>query len=237
MNFDTWEPVYDAICADMGYDRTADEHARDRLAALVDGAGTLSVDSVAFQGKTVAVAAPGPGLEDALDAVAAADVVLAAGTAADRLLEVGRAVDWIVTDLDGHAGRVGEFTREGCRVAVHAHGDNVALLEEYVPTYDLEAVLPTTQAAPVGPVRNFGGFTDGDRAAFFADALEAETLTFPGWDLADESVGAEKRRKLRWAARLLAWLERRRDAHFAVLDGLREDLDLAAIPGMGADPS
>jgi len=237
MNFDTWEPVYDAICADMGYDRAADEHARDRLAALVNGATTCSVDPAAFEGQTVAVAAPGPGLADALDAVAAADVVLAAGTAADRLLEAGRPVDWIVTDLDGHPGRVGEFTRDGCRVAVHAHGDNVALLERHVPTYDLAAVLPTTQAAPVGPVRNFGGFTDGDRAAFFADALGAEALTFPGWDLADPSVGAEKRRKLRWAARLLAWLERRRDARFAVLDGLREDLDLSAIPGMGEGPS
>jgi len=237
MNFDTWEPVYETICADMGYDRAADEHARDRLAALVDGAATSSVDPAAFEGQTVAVAAPGPGLEDALAAVAAADVVLAAGTAADRLLEAGRPVDWIVTDLDGHPGRVGEFTRDGCPVAVHAHGDNVALLETHVPSYDLEAVLPTTQAAPVGPVRNFGGFTDGDRAAFFADALGAETLTFPGWDLADERVGAEKRRKLRWAARLLAWLERRRDTRFAVLDGLRDDLDLAAIPGMGEGPS
>ena len=62
MNFDTWEPVYEAICADMGYDRTADERARDRLADLVAGTATLDVDPARFDGLTVAIAAPGPTL-------------------------------------------------------------------------------------------------------------------------------------------------------------------------------
>lgn len=231
MHFDTWEPVYEAICADMGYDRTADELARDRLANLVAGAGTLEVDSRGLAGLTVAVAAPGPSLEADLAAVRAADVVLAAGTAADRLLDGGFPVDWVVTDLDGHPGRVREFTRDGRSVAVHAHGDNRDLLEAHVPSYELTAVLPTTQAAPVGPVRNVGGFTDGDRAAFLADAMGAGALTFPGWDLGDETVDADKARKLDWATRLLAWLEDRRGDRFGVLDGHRAGIDLPPIPG------
>jgi uncharacterized Rossmann fold enzyme len=230
MDFDTWEPVYTAILADMGYDRTGDERARDRLASFVGDRPTAAPPADAVSELTVAVAAPGPTLSASIDRVEAADAVFAAGTAADQLLERGLDPDWIVTDLDGHPERVPAFTRRDATVAVHAHGDNVGLIESVVPECNLSSVLPTTQAAPVGPVRNVGGFTDGDRAAFLADALGAARLTFPGWDLEDPTVGPEKRAKLRWAARLLYWLERRRGERFAVLDGVRDALDTSAIP-------
>lgn len=232
MKFATWKPVYEAICADMGYDRAADERARDRLADLVASSQTARPGSTAFDGQTVAIAAPGPSLVAELATVRAADSVVAAGVAADRLLDRGIDVGWIVTDLDGHVDRVPSFTEQGSTVAIHAHGDNQDLLEATVPDCDLAHVLPTTQAEPVGPVRNFGGFTDGDRAAFLADALDADRLTFPGWDLADPDVGPMKRAKLDWAARLLGWLERRRGERFEPLDCVRSDLDLSAIPGL-----
>lgn len=232
MEFATWEPVYEAIRADMGYDRAADEGARDRLADLVGHGPTADFDEDDFSGEAVAVAAPGPPLERDLDAARAADRLVAAGVAADRLLSAGVEPDWVVTDLDGHPDSVPNLTRSGPTVAVQAHGDNVDLLEAVVPDCNLGAVLPTTQVAPVGPVRNVGGFTDGDRAAFLADALGARCLTFPGWDLSDRGVRPAKRRKLDWAMRLLAWLERRRGERYAVLDGHRADLDLSAIPGL-----
>jgi uncharacterized Rossmann fold enzyme len=125
---------------------------------------------------------------------------------------------------------VRELTAEGTPVAVHAHGDNIPEVREYVPGFDHAAVLPTTQAAPAGPVHNVGGFTDGDRAAFLADHLDAGHLVFPGWDFDDLGVGAEKRAKLRWAERLLRWLELIRDEHFAVLDGRRDDVDTDPLP-------
>jgi hypothetical protein len=107
-------------------------------------------------------------------------------------------------------------------VAAHAHGDNVPAVREWVPRFSLDAVIPTTQAAPAPPVENFGGFTDGDRAAFLADHLGAASLRFVGWEFDDPAVGAMKAKKLRWAARLLTWLESRRDERFDVLDGHRE---------------
>jgi uncharacterized Rossmann fold enzyme len=232
MDFATWKPVYAAILADMGYDRSDDERARDRLADIVRGEPTVDPAGVPFSELTVAVAAPGPSLETTVETVEAADVVVAAGTAADRLIETGVGPDWIVTDLDGHPDRVQAFTSGNATVAVHAHGDNLDLVERVVPDCAFESLLPTTQAAPVGPVRNFGGYTDGDRAAFLADELGARRLTFPGWDFDDADVDAEKRAKLRWAARLLAWLEARRDERFDVLDGVRGRLDTSAIPGL-----
>jgi uncharacterized Rossmann fold enzyme len=133
------------------------------------------------------------------------------------------------------------LTREGVTVAAHAHGDNVPAVREWLPRFADEWTLATTQAAPVGPVANVGGFTDGDRAAFLADHAGAGELTFPGWNFDDPAVGPMKARKLDWAARLLRWLERRRGERFAVLDGRREAADavLGEIldDGLDAGPS
>jgi len=223
VEFVEWEPVYEAVLADMGFDRAGDERARDRLAALTS---PFEHDRLpAFAGATVAVAGAGPSLPAEVDRAAAADVVVAASTAADVLREAGVALDLVTTDLDKHAETVRTLTREGTPVAVHAHGDNLPLVEEWVPQCDGEWLLPTTQAAPVGPVENFGGFTDGDRAAFLADHFGAGRFVWPGWDLDDPDVSGVKRAKLDWAERLLHWLETRRGERFPVLDGRRDGIE------------
>jgi uncharacterized Rossmann fold enzyme len=224
VEFRDWEPVYERLLADFGFHREADERARDRLAALSEPFDLGRLDS---EGAAVAVAGAGPSLstDRGRDLARGADLVFAASTAADTLRGAGIDVDCMVTDLDKNPETARAFTRAGVPVAVHAHGDNVPEIERWVPAFDAAAVLPTTQAAPRGPVRNFGGFTDGDRAAFLADHLGAERLRFPGWDFDDPSVGPAKARKLAWAERLLAWLERRRGEQFAVLAGRRTALD------------
>lgn len=243
MNFDEWEPVYVRILSEFGYDRHGDERARDVLGelfvALTSGEGHTrgtpaegpselvgtTLARLDFEGETVAVAGAAPRLEDDLALVEGAGRVVAASDAARRLRRAGYAVDCMVTDLDKTPETARELTAEGTPVFVHAHGDNVPAVREHLPTFDVAAVVPTTQAAPAGPVRNFGGFTDGDRGAFLADELGAARLVFPGWSFDDSSVGPEKRHKLEWAARLLRWLERRRDEQFDVLDGRRDALD------------
>ena len=228
MDFETWEPVYETILDDFGYPQTGDERARDRLADLVTPFEVDRLDHV--EGTTVAVAGAGPSLPRELDRARRADAVFAASSAADTLRVYGIEIDLMTTDLDKNPETARALTHEGVPVAVHAHGDNLPAVEEHVPEMDPEEVLATTQAAPVGPVYNFGGFTDGDRGAFLADHLGAEKLVFPGWDFEDPSVGSEKRHKLRWAERLLAWLERRREERFDVLDGRRDEIDLGFVP-------
>jgi uncharacterized Rossmann fold enzyme len=228
MQFTTWRPVYEAILADFAYDRGADERARAECATLATPLDLARLAAVA--GAPVAVAGAGPSLPSEVERAAAASFVVAASTAADVLADHGVEVDLLVTDLDKNAATARRLTRAGVPVALHAHGDNVALVREHVPEMADEAVLPTTQAAPVGPVRNFGGFTDGDRGAFLADHLGAGRLAFPGWDFDDPSVGPSKARKLRWAERLLYWLERRRDERFDVLDGRRAAIDTSVLP-------
>jgi uncharacterized Rossmann fold enzyme len=230
MNFETWEPVYEAILADFGFDRGADERARGLLADLLAGRETCDPRALDASGRTVAIAGAAPSLQSEVDVARSADLVFAVSTAADVLQERGVGVDCMVTDLDKNPGTVETLTAEGVPVAVHAHGDNVSAIRETVPDLAADAVVPTTQAAPKGGVRNFGGFTDGDRAAFLADYLGAARLTFPGWELDDPTVGDVKARKLRWAGRLLYWLERRRGERFGPLEGRRDRLDTTHIP-------
>ena len=230
MEFRTWEPVYEDILADFGFPRAADERARDLLADLVAGGNTLTPGALDFSGERVAIVGAAPSLVDETPRARGADAVVAASDAASVLREDGVAVDCMVTDLDERGDIARTLTREGTPVAAHAHGDNEDALRERVPDLAVEAVLPTTQAAPVGPVHSPGGFTDGDRAAFLADERGAAELVFVGWDLDDPDVGALKRRKLVWAERLLRWLERRRDERFAVLDGRRDGIDESTLP-------
>jgi uncharacterized Rossmann fold enzyme len=223
MNYAAWSPVYERILGDFGFDPEADERARNRLAANVDPFDERRLDRI--DGATVAVVGAGPSLADEVGVAAGAEVVIAASAAAETLAQAGVGVDLMVTDLDKTPDTARRLTHEGVPVAVHAHGDNRDAIEEWVPRLADEHVLPTTQAEPRGPVVNHGGFTDGDRAAFFADAFGADSLRFPGWDFDDPSVSPAKRRKLSWAERLLCWLERRRDDRFAVLDGRRGGID------------
>jgi uncharacterized Rossmann fold enzyme len=65
----------------------------------------------------------------------------------------------------------------------------------------------------VGDLLNFGGFTDGDRAACIFAGLGANELDLLGFDMANpsEKEGRDpetKRRKLVWADRILQELRR-----------------------------
>lgn len=225
-----WRQIYELIVADFGFDPSADRAARDALATLA-GPRALAFDELPnLAGRTAAVVAPAPGLASAIDAVDETHTIIAASSAAATLAAAGVRVDIIVTDLDGTPETAADLSERGTPVAIHGHGDNRSLLREWVPAITPEQRFPTTQVRPIERVANVGGFTDGDRAAFLATALGAERVVFHGWDFDDPTVGVGKRRKLRWAERLLAWLESRRGDRFAVLDGRREEIDLSGLP-------
>ncbi|XVH31678.1 6-hydroxymethylpterin diphosphokinase MptE-like protein [Haloferacaceae archaeon DSL9] len=223
MNFETWEPVYEAILADFGFDRAADERARDVAATHAEPFAHSLADL--FEGERVTVVGAAPSLADDLCRLDPDTVVVAASSAADVLADAGIAVDCMVTDLDKNPETGRALTESGVPVAAHAHGDNVPALETWLPRYDGPSTLVTTQAEPVENVVNYGGFTDGDRAAFLADSFGADAFCFVGWEFDDPTVDPLKAQKLRWAERLLRWLERRRGERFSVLDGRRAEIE------------
>ena len=224
MSWDEWEPIYQAIRADFGYDQAADEHGRDRFLAH-DGDWAAIEQFPDFTGKAVAIVGGSTLNDEDHTVIHSADTVVAAGEIVEEMNNNGILPDMLVTDLDTTSAIPRDLSCAGVPVAIHAHGDNISQLDAVLPLVTPEWVLPTTQVKPVGPVVNTGGFTDGDRAAFLADALGAETLVFPGWDFDDASVTPTKQRKLQWAERLVFWLEHYRGDRFTVLDGRRAAIE------------
>lgn len=216
-----WEPIYAAILADFGFDRGADERARDVLTAITE---PFAIDRLDCAGARVAIVAGAALDAAAIRRLSAYDHLVATGDALARLEAASLPVRLVVTDLDSDPPRVCARTHRGGIVAVHAHGDNIDRLDAWVTRMERRHVLATTQAAPMDSAVNVGGFTDGDRAAYLAHALDADSLDLVGWDLGDTTVGSVKRRKLDWAARLLTHLETHRDERYAALDGHRRPL-------------
>jgi uncharacterized Rossmann fold enzyme len=161
-----------------------------------------------FKGREAVVAGNAPTLEEDLGGVS--HPLIAADEATSVLRKAGIAPDLIVTDLDGNVEDQIAANADGAVAVIHAHGDNIPLIEKWVPRFT-GRVIATTQSRPFGRVYNFGGFTDGDRAAFLADHLGATSLLLLGFDFENPSPKDQdretKKRKLDWAFILIQSLD------------------------------
>lgn len=199
MEFDEWEPYYQEILEYFGIRQEEDEEAA-RILASVLARDDCQLLSTRCRGKIVTVCGNAPCLSRELDGIEGC--VFAADAASEVLWRSGIRPDAVFTDLDGATDNYLAMNREGTVMVIHAHGDNIPLLLYWVPLFS-GPVVGTTQARPFPPLHNFGGFSDGDRAAFAADSLGAEGIIFVGFDLDDQQVDPMKRGKLQWARRLL----------------------------------
>jgi len=199
MEFDEWEPYYLEILEHFGITREEDEKAARILASLLTK-DDCQLLSALCRGETVTVCGNAPCLPLELDRIEGC--IFAADAASEVLRNSGIRPDAVFTDLDGATDDYLAMNNEGTIMVIHAHGDNIPHLLHWVPLF-YGPVVGTTQARPFPPLHNFGGFSDGDRAAFAADALQAEQICFVGFDLDDRDVEPMKRGKLQWARRLL----------------------------------
>ena len=204
MNFKEWEPHYREILDYFGFSREDDEAAARMLASLVTRDDRVALSTLC-RGNDVTVCGNAPCLKSELKTIPGSSVVFAADAAADVLLINGIRPAAVFTDLDGASDCLLDMNAAGTIVVVHAHGDNIPLLKHWVPKFT-GPIVATTQSVPLPHVHNFGGFSDGDRAVFTADALGARSITILGFDLDDTSVDPVKRGKLMWAKKLLALL-------------------------------
>ncbi len=231
MRWDQWEPFYLRIVREMGYSVEEDRRAAQVLRALLlEGDDyILKEELAAVVGRKVYVFGAGPSLEDALKQFDFSDgTLIAADGATSALLDAGLVPDVIVTDLDGRVPDLRIANDRGAFMAIHAHGDNIDKLAAYVPLFS--RILGTCQTEPLDIVYNFGGFTDGDRAAFLAEALGAREITLIGFDFG-ETVGRwskpslrehspvwdSKRKKFEFAKELLEWLKENGKAEVSYL--------------------
>ncbi|QSZ67011.1 DUF115 domain-containing protein [Methanofollis aquaemaris] len=202
MKFEEWEPLYEEILAYFAFEREGDEEAARILADLLPRDDLPALRAL-IEGKTVTVCGNAPCLPDEIETIEG--TVLAADAAAEVLFGRGVRPDAVFTDLDGATDVLLDMNEAGTVVVVHAHGDNIPLVRHWTPRF-AGPVVGTTQAAPFGRIHNFGGFSDGDRAAFAAHDLGATVVHLVGFDLDDPDVDPVKRGKLAWARRLLALL-------------------------------
>lgn len=204
MEFELWEPIYLDILKDMGFSREKDEHAAIFLSRMLDPAKTadVSVLEKLIAGKSVLVCGNAPCLGDELDSTdTSAYVIIAADGATAVLVDRGIVPDVIVTDLDGDVEKEIVANEQGAIIVVHAHGDNIDKLENYVPL--LKNAIGSTQSVPLENVYNFGGFSDGDRCVFLAKEFGASEVKLLGFDFDDDDVTSIKKKKLTWAKRLI----------------------------------
>lgn len=203
MEFRQWEPIYEEILHDFGWSREKDEEAARQLAGLISGkALDMSILKGKLEGKDVLVCGNALTLSNDLEAIDAGKyVVIAADGATSTLLEKGIIPDIIVTDLDGYIPDEIEANQKGAIMVVHAHGDNMKRLEV---VKNMVGIIGTTQAAPIpGMVYNFGGLSDGDRCVFLASEFGAGSIILAGFDLGDKKVTEIKKKKLKWAKKLI----------------------------------
>ena len=228
VKFNEWEPIYTEILAYFSFDRAADEKAARILSSLTSSYNTkdalLKAQASIEQADEVIVCGNAPNLIDDWHRIQKNSqliqegenkeklkhtVVIAADGAALVLYAHGIVPDIIVTDLDGIDDTALSLNEMGTILVIHAHGDNIPLLLSFVPRCT-GPIICTTQAKPFGHIYNFGGFSDGDRAVFFAHALRAPRVTprvtLCGFDLDDREVTPIKHGKLMWARKLLKML-------------------------------
>jgi len=192
MDMDMWLKLYNEILKDFGFSREEDEKAAGLLWKL--GKCKLMDKSMLefIRGKDVAViggAYEGEGV--------VGDIKITAGKAVYR---IDFTPDIHVTDMEEDDDILVELEKRGCILVLHAHGDNIARIISAVPK--LRSFVGTTQSMPFNRIYNFGGFTDGDRAALIAKRFGARRINLYGFDFerADNPV---KMKKLRWAKRIL----------------------------------
>ncbi len=205
MDFEKWEPIYEEILEDFGWQRERDEEAARSLSKLLEGKTTsLNIIKNLIEGKDVLVCGNSLGLSNDLEKLDVKKyVIIAADGSTSTLLEKCLVPDIIVTDLDGYVKDEIEAARKGALMVVHAHGDN---MDKLSVVNRLKKVIGTTQSAPLFNVYNFGGLSDGDRCVFLASEFGAKSITLAGFYFEDEKVTEIKKKKLKWARKLIGMI-------------------------------
>jgi len=212
MQFPEWESTYLSILSDMGFDRDSDENSARMLKAVTLNSD-LVLDDMFYDiiGDTVTVIGNGKNLESDIEKRGIEGTIISSGSAVERVTRLGIMPDIIVTDMDGEILSQIDANGKGAITVLHAHGDNADKIQRYAPEFKGRVVL-TTQSTPDNILSNYGGFTDGDRAACLAKHFGAKNIRLTGFDFEDpfpkEGTDPEiKRKKLVWAKKIIFGLE------------------------------
>ena len=234
MDFNEWEGWYKEILETLGFLRDDDEKTAELLDKILDEKGCLTIEQFFDEmmekkdtSKFIVVGA-GPSIKKHIKYIKENYdlndyLIVSADGATTAMLEDDLVPDIVATDLDGKMEDLLAANSLGSYFVIHAHGNNEELIDNWTTKFD--KILGTTQSVPIGHLYNFGGFTDGDRAMFFAIALGCEEMVLAGMDFgttvtkysrpniegATGPADEIKTKKLIFAERLLAWIKENTD--------------------------
>lgn len=236
MDFNEWEGWYKEILETLGFSRDDDEKTAELLDKILDEKGCLTIEQFfdEMMGKKdtskFIVVGAGPSIKKHIKYVKENYdlndyLIVSADGATTAMLEDDLVPDIVATDLDGKMEDLLAANSLGSYFVIHAHGNNEELIDNWTTKFD--KILGTTQSVPIGHLYNFGGFTDGDRAMFFAIALGCEEMVLAGMDFgttvtkysrpniegATGPADEIKTKKLIFAERLLAWIKENTDVN------------------------
>jgi uncharacterized Rossmann fold enzyme len=237
MEWSEWRPIYLDIVQRLELDSVMDRKATALLTRIlkdIDSRPLLDKLSESIEGKDVVVCGAGPSLEQHVKSLKTRDrftdfVVVAADGAVSVLLEQNVRCDIVATDLDGDIEHLMEMKRRGAILIIHAHGDNMEVVESVVP--ELGDVLGSTQVEPTHRAFLWGGFTDGDRACHIVSEYRPESVVLAGMDFGNLvgrwskpgydnhfTAGWRKRIKLEIAEELISRLSERTGIEYVFLN-------------------
>lgn len=220
MTLNGWQKKYQEILNEFGYDRSEEIRSANILNSLLKTRFDLNILGKKIKNKTVFVVGAGPSLGLSLQYIKKFRnfTKIVADGATQVLIENKIIPDIVVTDLDGNMEYLKKASDLKSIMIVHAHGDNINRLPHAV---SFKYCLGTTEDKSFGKIRNFGGFTDGDRCVFLANHFGASKIILIGMDFGthigkysktgtyDKSL---KLKKLRKGKLLLEWLATKSNA-------------------------
>jgi len=213
MFYKDWKPFYEKIVNDLKLNFEKDKDAAFLLDTIISKKKIISIKRLEklIKNKEIIVFGAGHTLEKSIlkhKKSIEKKVKISADGATSALLKHNIIPDIIVTDLDGKISDLLYANNKGAIVIIHAHGDNIEKIKNYVKNFEGE-IFGTTQIDPTSfkKLYNFGGFTDGDRAVFLANHFKAKKIFLTGFNF-DENIGeysfpdkkdkTMKLKKLKW---------------------------------------
>lgn len=208
MEWKEWETIYKEIARDFGYNISRDEEAAKialSLAVEKDMAEKEDLRRI-IEDKVVVICGAAISKE-MLSSIEGS--IISADETTSFLLKHEILPHIITTDLDGNIHDIIKANDMGSIVIIHAHGDNVGKLKEFIPKFKGKIMI-SCQSKPFGKAYNFGGFTDGDRAYCIAKHFKAREIKLIGFDFENpkpkkgKNIGIKKR-KLEWAKKIIQY--------------------------------
>ena len=201
---DWWWPLQEEINLQFGFSKSREKVSSRLISRLYKPRGKLSnliSDNI--------VTIVGAGITE--EVVVPDGIKIAADGAVSACLERNIIPDIIVTDLDGNLPEMIWANREGSKIVVHAHGDNLVKLFEF--STEIQAISLTT-TYPSSTTNCWGGFTDGDRSLMMSLNMGAKFVNLVGFNF--EKIGKysgdfspRKLQKLSWARKIVSECEAR----------------------------